>query len=255
MHTQKQKNARITNHNNAPNISVGSSNTITKRRLVDPQFEALLGSAKRKQTTITKAFEISLAKPHNTTKQAISNKTITKVIVMQNLLLFFTEEKMFKCFTKIHNLHQAETVLLTVDLWIAYLHKGYLADAITKCIEDVLEYWDLKTKVFSITSNSRANMKSACNKLDNISVFDLEEVSDENEEFEQIRSLAATTNLVECIKNIMSELFERLEYDQIISDEDLGSLSSKAALDLSGSFISTVFTVVQQNATYKNEVD
>ncbi|CAG8852711.1 33251_t:CDS:1, partial [Gigaspora margarita] len=30
---------------------------------------------------------------------------------------------------------------------------------------DVLEHWDLKNKVFSITSDSGANMKSACNKL------------------------------------------------------------------------------------------
>ncbi|CAG8856714.1 33688_t:CDS:1, partial [Gigaspora margarita] len=47
----------------------------------------------------------------------------------------------------------------------------------------------------------------------------------------------------------------RLEYDQIISDEGLGSSSSEATLDLSGSFISTVFTAVQQNALRKNEVD
>ncbi|CAG8850441.1 39061_t:CDS:1, partial [Gigaspora margarita] len=45
----------------------------------------------------------------------------------------------------------------------------------------------------------------------------------------------------------------RLEYDQIISDEGLGSSSSKAVLDLSGSFISMVFIAVQQNATHKNE--
>ncbi|CAG8823850.1 1772_t:CDS:2, partial [Gigaspora margarita] len=127
---------------------------------------------------------------------------------------------------------------------------------------------------------------------DDISMFDLEEVLDKDEEFEQIRSLAAITNLVERIKNIMSELFEkyykfdddkilflttaidprcknfeyegailkgqdylRLEYDQIISDESLGSSSSKAALDLSGLFILTVFIAVQQNAIYKNEID
>ncbi|CAG8796421.1 12043_t:CDS:2, partial [Dentiscutata erythropus] len=38
-------------------------------------------------------------------------------------------------------------------------------DAIMKCIEEVLEHWDIKNKVFSIISDSRANMKSACNKL------------------------------------------------------------------------------------------
>ncbi|CAG8751117.1 31429_t:CDS:2 [Gigaspora margarita] len=384
-----------------------------------------------------KAYDIKVktAKPHNTTEQAIHDKAITEVIVVQNLLLSFTEEKMFKRFTKIiaysHKGYLGITAtwinenfeLNNAVLVVTFLRYPYIADAIAKCIEDVLEYWNLKTKVFLITSNSRANMKSACNKLgvkwnkeniflraqsdvvtrwnstynawvrmlelkpyieilassltvqserdaiedgkqlksimitenewtavagiinilkpfsditnyisgssyltmsiiyptistlrnallkeyvdedisiydtneidlntDDISVFDLEEVSDEDEEFEQIRSPAAITNLVECIKNIMSELFERyykfdddkilflamaidprcknfeyegailkgqdylkLEYDQIISDEGLGSSSSKAALDLSGSFISTVFMAVQQNATHKNE--
>ncbi|CAG8802807.1 44105_t:CDS:2, partial [Gigaspora margarita] len=32
MHPQKQKNTRITDHNNAPNVSVGSSNAITKKK-------------------------------------------------------------------------------------------------------------------------------------------------------------------------------------------------------------------------------
>ncbi|CAG8780991.1 23524_t:CDS:2, partial [Gigaspora rosea] len=125
--------------------------------------------------------------------------------------------------------------------------------------------------------------------MDDISVFDLEKVSDNDE---QIRSPAATTNLVERIKNIMSELFARyyqfdddkilfiamaidprcknfeyegatlkcqdylrLENNQIRSDEGLGSSSNEATLDLSGSFILTVFTAVQQNAIHKNEVD
>ncbi|CAG8790421.1 9580_t:CDS:2, partial [Gigaspora rosea] len=91
----------------------------------------------KKQTTITKAFEISSSKPHNTTEQAIRDKAITGVIVAQNVSLSFTEEKMFKQFLKIVD-----------SRWI-----------------DVLEHWDLKTKVFSITSDSGANMKSACNKL------------------------------------------------------------------------------------------
>ncbi|CAG8801772.1 13433_t:CDS:2 [Gigaspora margarita] len=125
--------------------------------------------------------------------------------------------------------------------------------------------------------------------MDNISLFDLEEVLDDDE---QIRSPTATTNLVKRIKNIMSELFARyyqfddnkilfiamaidprcknfeyedailkcqdylrLEYNQIRSDEGLGSSSNEPTLDLSGLFISTVFTAVQQNTTYKNEVD
>ncbi|CAG8833455.1 23366_t:CDS:2, partial [Gigaspora margarita] len=32
MHSQKQKNARITDHNDAPNVSIGSSNGITKKK-------------------------------------------------------------------------------------------------------------------------------------------------------------------------------------------------------------------------------
>ncbi|CAG8671596.1 9266_t:CDS:2 [Cetraspora pellucida] len=47
----------------------------------------------------------------------------------------------------------------------------------------------------------------------------------------------------------------RLEYDQIISDKSFGSSLNKVAFDLSGSFISTVFMVVQQKVTHKNEVD
>ncbi|CAG8806127.1 35068_t:CDS:2 [Gigaspora margarita] len=127
------------------------------------------------------------------------------------------------------------------------------------------------------------------NTIDDISIFDLKEVSDDNE---QIRLPAATTNLVERIKNIMSKLFARyyqfddnkilfiamaidprcknfeyedailkcqdylrLEYNQIRSDKGLGLSSNEAILDLSGSFISTVFMAVQQNATRKNKVD
>ncbi|CAG8813520.1 12707_t:CDS:2, partial [Dentiscutata erythropus] len=45
--------------------------------------------------------------------------------------------------------------------------------------------------------------------MDNISMFDLEEVLDENEELEQIKSLATTAYLIELIKNIIFKLFER----------------------------------------------
>ncbi|CAG8770842.1 802_t:CDS:2 [Cetraspora pellucida] len=127
------------------------------------------------------------------------------------------------------------------------------------------------------------------NTTDDINVFDKES---EDEELEQIKSPAATNNLVECIKKIMSKLFTkyyefsddrilftaiaidprcknfefegatlkyqdylRLEYDQIINDKSFGSLLNEVALDLSGSFILTVFTVVQQKVIHKNEVD
>ncbi|CAG8835126.1 23050_t:CDS:1, partial [Gigaspora margarita] len=48
---------------------------------------------------------------------------------------------------------------------VTFLRYSHTADAITKCIEDVLEHLDLKTKVFLIMSDSEANIKSACNKL------------------------------------------------------------------------------------------
>ncbi|CAG8855768.1 36217_t:CDS:1, partial [Gigaspora margarita] len=45
----------------------------------------------------------------------------------------------------------------------------------------------------------------------------------------------------------------KLKYDQMISDEDLELSSNEVILDLSGSFISTVFTPVQKNLINKNE--
>ncbi|CAG8471865.1 9784_t:CDS:10 [Gigaspora rosea] len=349
MRFQKQKNARITDHNNAPNpclevvyinniqhsvcnikmvdgkvcdikVKTGDSTMASWRHLnlEHGYTKYSVQQLSRKQTTITKAFEISLAKPHNTTEQAIRDKAITEVIVAQNFSLSFTEEKMFKHFTKIHDLHQAETVLLTADLWTVYSHKGYLADAIAKsglksacnklgikwvpCSTHILNLivqkgllpakklitWmnylitfftmpkqsehlegvqesiqkqqksnqekmiELKPYIEILASSltvqlerdaieDRKQLKSIMitedewtavagiinilkpfsditnyildeidlDTMDDISVFDLEEVSDEDKEFEQIRSLAATTNLVERIKNIMFKLFER----------------------------------------------
>ncbi|CAG8801723.1 20689_t:CDS:2, partial [Gigaspora margarita] len=95
--------------------------------------------------------------------------------------------------------------------------------------------------------------------IDDISMFNLEKVMDEDEEFEQIRLPATTTDLVKHIKIIISKLFARLmcqdylrlEYNQIISDKSLGLSLSEATLDLSGLFIS----IVQQNALCKNEID
>ncbi|CAG8780364.1 26839_t:CDS:2 [Dentiscutata erythropus] len=122
-----QKNTKITDHNNdTPDISIGSSNTIIKKKaggssIRSPAWkwfeEAYIDNIRygrhldiehgytknsvQQQTTITKAFETSLSKLHNTTEQAIRDKAITEVIVVQNLSLFFTEEKMFKRFAKI----------------------------------------------------------------------------------------------------------------------------------------------------------
>ncbi|CAG8812652.1 25024_t:CDS:2, partial [Gigaspora margarita] len=106
--------------------------------------------------------------------------------------------------------------------------------------------------------------------MDNISVFDLEEVLDNDK---QIRALAMITNLFDNDKILFIAMainpryknFEyegailkcqdylRLEYNQIRSDKGLGSSSNEVTLDLSRLFISTVFVAVQQNATCKNE--
>ncbi|CAG8721960.1 3136_t:CDS:2, partial [Dentiscutata erythropus] len=140
LNSEEIKNARITDHNNdTPDISVGSSNIIIKKkaeayidnirygvyniemangeacaakvktsdstmalwRHLNIEHGYTKNSLNKKQTTITKVFETSLSKLHNTTEQAICNKAITEVIVVQNLSLFFIEEKMFKQFAKI----------------------------------------------------------------------------------------------------------------------------------------------------------
>lgn len=127
---------------------------------------------------------------------------------------------------------------------------------------------------------------------DCINIFDNKEISDEDEDAEEFKTLAVMTDLVKSIKKIMSKLFEKyykfsddeilftataidsrgknfeyesaslacqdylkLEYDQMISDEDLESLSNEVTLDLSGSFISTVFMAVQKNLINKNEIN
>ncbi|CAG8734619.1 31258_t:CDS:2, partial [Gigaspora margarita] len=104
---------------------------------------------------------------------------------------------------------------------------------------------------------------------DCINIFDNEKISNEDEDAEEFKSLAVTTDLVKSIKKIMSKLFEKyyksaslacqdylkLEYDQMISDEDLELSLNKVMLDLSGSFISTVFIAVQKNLINKNEIN
>ncbi|CAG8725693.1 1005_t:CDS:1, partial [Scutellospora calospora] len=47
----------------------------------------------------------------------------------------------------------------------------------------------------------------------------------------------------------------KLEYDQMISNKNLELLSDEATLDLSGLFISTVFTAVQKNLIHNNKVN
>ncbi|CAG8821697.1 6426_t:CDS:2 [Gigaspora margarita] len=97
------------------------------------------------------------------------------------------------CNALCNDLNQTKTVSLTANMWTAHSHDGYLcitiiwinenfelnkavlafirlqyphtANVITKSINDIFEFWGLKDKVFSITTDSGANMKLACNKL------------------------------------------------------------------------------------------
>ncbi|CAG8552991.1 23743_t:CDS:2 [Gigaspora margarita] len=159
-------------------------------------------SKNKKQITITKAIEISTSKPHNIVEQAICNHIVTELIIAQNLPLSLVEKKVknliddrFKriC-TALHNdLQQADTISLTADMWTAYSHNSYLgitvtwidkkfelnnavlaftclryphtADVIVKSIQDILEFWNLRNKVFSITTDSGTNIKLAYSKL------------------------------------------------------------------------------------------
>ncbi|CAG8837242.1 32054_t:CDS:2, partial [Gigaspora margarita] len=114
--------------------------------------------------------------------------------------------------------------------------------------------------------NNSTNKPTDFNSLinDRINIFDDEKISNEDENAEEFESLAVTTDLVKSIKKIMSKLFEKyykfsdnkilftmtaidprcknfeykdaslacqdylnLEYDQMISDEDLESSSNK----------------------------
>ncbi|CAG8584037.1 8885_t:CDS:2 [Racocetra fulgida] len=82
--------------------------------------------------------------------------------------------------------------------------------------------------------------------------FDDKEVLDENEDAEQFNCLAVITDLSTILT---CQDYLKLEYDQIINDENLESLSNEVMFDLSESFISTVFITVQKNLIYKNEVN
>ncbi|CAG8801771.1 13432_t:CDS:2, partial [Gigaspora margarita] len=71
----------------------------------------------KKQTTITKAFEISSSKPHNTTEQAICDKAITEIVPSREKIKNLIDEgfnQISSCLR--HDLLQAKTVSLTADL-------------------------------------------------------------------------------------------------------------------------------------------
>ncbi|CAG8745635.1 39805_t:CDS:2, partial [Gigaspora margarita] len=124
------------------------------------------------------AIEISISKPHNIVEQVICNHIVTKLIIAQNLPLSLVEKKVknliddgFKriCTALYNNLQQANTVSLTADMWTAYSHNSYLGITVTwinKNIQDILEFWNLRNKVFLITTDSSTNIKLACSKLD-----------------------------------------------------------------------------------------
>ncbi|CAG8803816.1 32537_t:CDS:2, partial [Gigaspora margarita] len=161
---------------------------------------------------------------------------------------------------------------------IIYPTMSTLRNALLKEFEDEDDSIDKPTDFNTSLINNRIN------------IFDDKEISDEDEDAEEFESPAVMTDLVKSIKKIMSKLFEKyykfsddeilfttmainprcknfeyegaslacqdylkLEYDQMISDEDLESSSNEVTLDLSGSFISTVFIAVQKNLINKNE--
>ena len=93
----------------------------------------------------------------------------------------------------LHELNQAKSVSLTADMWTSHARAGYLGvtaswvderfnlhdaviafshlsyphkgDAIAECMREIMKYWDIQEKVFSITTDSGANMKMASSKL------------------------------------------------------------------------------------------
>ncbi|CAG8720319.1 25691_t:CDS:2, partial [Dentiscutata erythropus] len=79
-------------------VKTGNSTTALWRHL---KIEHGYSGKTEQQTTITKAFEASLSKPHSITEQAIRDRAIIEVVISQNLTFSFTEDKMFKRFAKI----------------------------------------------------------------------------------------------------------------------------------------------------------
>ncbi|CAG8591416.1 7994_t:CDS:2 [Dentiscutata heterogama] len=121
----------------------------------------------KKQTTITKAFEASLSKPHSITEQAICDRAIIETMPSRGKVKSLIDERFEQiCYritiTWINKMFELNKAVLAVTS-LKYLHT---TDAIAKYIKDVLEHWNLKSRVFSITTDSEVNIKSACNKLD-----------------------------------------------------------------------------------------
>lgn len=143
-------------------IKTGDSTTALWRHLkiVHRYSKTTMQQSNKKQTTITRSFETFLSKPHSITEQAIRDRAITEIVISQNLLFTFTEDKMFKRFAKIvdshwaipsrgkvkslidegfeqicsrlrDDLNKAETVSLTADLWTAHSRNGYIGITVT----------------------------------------------------------------------------------------------------------------------------
>ncbi|CAG8728846.1 11632_t:CDS:2, partial [Cetraspora pellucida] len=100
---------------------------------------------RQQQTTIKRAFEISSSKLHNTTEQTICDKAITEQRKVKSLI-----DEGFNqiSFSLRHDLYKAETVSLTVDLWTACSHKGYLGIMATW----INEKFELNEAVLAVTS-------------------------------------------------------------------------------------------------------
>ncbi|CAG8591436.1 7995_t:CDS:2, partial [Dentiscutata heterogama] len=151
-----------------------------------------------------------------------------------------------------------KAIIITEDEWsiVANIIK------ILKPFNNITNYISGNEDINDDFTNKQIDLNTSSTSL-----FDKEKVSDEDEEdTEQFKSLAITIDLVESIKKIIAKLF--LKYykffdDEILliaiaidpSDKNLKLLSNKAILDLSGLFISTVFTAVQKNLIHKNKVN
>ncbi|CAG8715846.1 29431_t:CDS:2 [Gigaspora margarita] len=256
-------------------------------------------------------------------RTAIHDYIVTELIIAQNLPLSLVESEMFKQFAKImdsrwtvpnkekvkdliddgfkrictalHNdLQQADTVSLTADMWTAYSHDKADTIANGKCLKEIMITESKWAKVASIINilklfDDITNYISSSSYPTMKTIFDNEDLTDTDEELEELKSLANTINLTNTIKKTMAGLFEkyyklsndnllfivtsidpryknikleetildiqnylRLGYDEETIDDTFEPLSNKVMLDISQSFLSSIFTA-QPNIGRRNE--
>ncbi|CAG8770476.1 1191_t:CDS:2 [Gigaspora margarita] len=97
------------------------------------------------------------------------------------------------------------------------------------------------------------------NMIDFLDVFNIVEVSDKDEELEQAEELADNTNITKPIKKMMptSDIQDNLRhgFDQETSNDTCEPLSDGIMLNMSESFISSVFVSALPRVNRSNEVD